>query len=366
MTTASLRPKPRNLSAAETVESVSWATAESRTSHVEHQRNAFTLVELLVVITIIGILIALLLPAVQAAREAARRMQCSNNLKQIGLAVLGYEETFGTFPAGAAIPGGSGGRGNPLYVSILPYLELGSLEALYDYRKPDGWLDAWRDTNAAQPAGILRHTPVAAYKCPSESKWESVVDSMGSPAETYNVGPMRRVYYGVAGGRNAAGSGNHGNTYRDGVMYANSFTRIAYMVDGTSNTMAVGECTHPQLYGSGPGYGKPEVGGPAMWADGGGADAGTSPPPASEDMSRCLASSHYPINYDMITAGGMAASERAHVPFFSEHPGGTQFVFCDGHVEFLPEAINIDIYQSLSTKAGASGSLPDVLTAGAY
>jgi prepilin-type N-terminal cleavage/methylation domain-containing protein/prepilin-type processing-associated H-X9-DG protein len=324
--------------------------------------RAFTLVELLVVITIIGILIALLLPAVQAAREAARRMTCSNNLKQIGLAVLGYEETFSMFPAGAVIPSG-GGRGTPFYVSILPYLELSNIEALYDYRLPDGWLNAWRG-NAR-----IRHTPVAAYKCPSEAKWESSVfnldwDLPTTGSENYDVGPMRRVYFGVNGGRNAAGSGTHGRTFRDGVMFANSFTRMAYVVDGTSNTLMVGECTHPHLYGYGPGYGKSMTGGPTVWGDGGGADAGL--PASSEDMSRCLANTYYPINYDMIKAGGMAASERAQTPFYSEHPGGTHFVFCDGHVLFLGETINIDVYQSLSTRNGASGATPDVTAVSNY
>lgn len=99
--------------------------------------RGFTLVELLVVIAIIGILIALLLPAVQSAREAARRMQCSNGLKQIGLALLNYESTHGRFPAGAAVSipeqcNSLDCRGNPMYVAILPYLELGSIEQQYN------------------------------------------------------------------------------------------------------------------------------------------------------------------------------------------------------------------------------------------
>ncbi len=331
---------------------------------IRHHQVGFTLVELLVVITIIGILIALLLPAVQAAREAARRMQCSNNLKQIGLAVLGYEETNGTFPAGAAIPKG-GGRGNALYAAILPYMEQSGLAQIYNYSLPDGWLNAWRGNQT------IRHTPIAAFKCPSEGKWDNCVftldwDLPTSGVETYNVGPMRRVYFGVTGGRSAAGSGVHGQTFRDGVMYANSFTRIADIADGTSTTFLVGESTHPHPYGMGPGYGKMDEGGPALWGDGGGADAGSPPPAASEDMSRCLASTYYPINYDMIRAGGgaMSPSERAMVPFSSEHPGGTHFVFCDGHVEFLSETINIDIYQSLSTRNGASNNPPDVMVGG--
>jgi prepilin-type N-terminal cleavage/methylation domain-containing protein/prepilin-type processing-associated H-X9-DG protein len=334
--------------------------------------RGFTLVELLVVITIIGILIALLLPAVQAAREAARKMTCSNNLKQIGLAVLSYEASNRMFPAGATIPRtAGGGRGNAFYTVILPYMEQAGLEALYDYKAPDGWLDAWCSNST------LRHTPLSVYKCPSEGKWDNQVYTVAwgwpsSGSETYNVGPMRRVYFGVTGGRNALVTAGFGKVFRDGVMYANSFTRIADIADGTSSTMMVGESTHPHYYGWGPGGGfgsspNPKEGGPAMWADGGGADNSTPPSAASEEMSRSMASTNLPINYDMTKAsGGMDPTKRTQVSFYSEHPGGTHFVFCDGHTSFLQESMNFDTYQSLSTRAGAlrSGDLPDVLTTG--
>lgn len=114
--------------------------------------TAFTLVELLVVITIIGILIALLLPAVQAAREEARRMQCQNNLKQIGLALQSYHESLNNFPASDAVTipeqCGTDCRGTTMFVSILPYIEQVSISEDYDYNVNRGWLE-WARANSS-------------------------------------------------------------------------------------------------------------------------------------------------------------------------------------------------------------------------
>ncbi|MEX0865883.1 MAG: DUF1559 domain-containing protein, partial [Pirellulales bacterium] len=148
--------------------------------------HGFTLVELLVVIAIIGILIALLLPAVQSAREAARRVQCSNNLKQIGLALLNYEFTYGAFPAGASISipeqcSGNDCRGNPMYVAMLPFLELRNIEQSYDYDVNWGWA-AWWNANS----GLATQT-IGVYQCPSEGRFAEY--------------PNHRLYFGVTGGK---------------------------------------------------------------------------------------------------------------------------------------------------------------------
>jgi prepilin-type N-terminal cleavage/methylation domain-containing protein/prepilin-type processing-associated H-X9-DG protein len=298
------------------------------------RRSGFTLVELLVVIAIIGILIALLLPAVQAAREAARRMQCSNNLKQLGLALLNYESTYKCFPAGTIItytdPGscGSDCRGTSFYLSILPYFEQSAVEKFYDYKRLNGWLG-----QLAENMNNLNGVRVPMYICPSQSKWDDHVP--------------RRDYYGVVGGKTLKVHGWRGDIFEDGVMYMNSFTRIRDLRDGTASTVAVGESIHPAKWGAGSGYGDGCVGGPTTWWFGGATLVNN---PNGFSCGRILRSTKHPINSSILC---MADDQDNDAPFGSRHPGGAQFVFCDGHVNFLPETMDWSVYQALSTRDGA-------------
>ena len=168
----------------------------NRKSEIRNQRSAaFTLVELLVVITIIGILIALLLPAVQAAREAARRAQCGNNLKQIGLAVLRYESVWGVLPAGAYLcppdwnwqVEGAPYRGSIL-IRILPYIEQQALYDQFDLSKDN--VDQQTLPSSAIPVGA---TPVSVYVCPSDDY--PPVNSSGLAKHNYaaSSGPTAHV-----------------------------------------------------------------------------------------------------------------------------------------------------------------------------
>jgi len=309
-------------------------TSSPRNLHGRPGRSpgGFTLVELLVVIAIIGILIALLLPAVQAAREAARRMQCSNNLKQLGLALHNYHSTFNCFPAGTIIDYtdvdncGADCRGTSFYVSVLSYFEQSAVEKYYDYKQWNGWLG-----QIAANQAVLSGTRLQLYICPSQAKWSSYVP--------------RRDYFGVVGGRTLKAHGWRGDIFEDGVMYMNSFTTFRDIRDGSSSTIAVGESIHPSKWGAAnPGYGDGCVGGPATWWFGG---ATRRNDPLSLSVGRILRSTKHPINSDILC---LADDQDNDVPFGSQHPGGAMFVFCDGHVSFLSETMDWQVYQALSTR----------------
>ena len=193
------------------------------------RKHGFTLVELLVVIAIIGILIAMLLPAVQAAREAARRMQCTNNLKQIGVALHLYSGAHGSFPSGTTLGGPSWGKS--WHLDILSYMEGVDLaETLLEER-----------VSASSDTAALAEVAIPFFICPSDGQ---------TPIDTYGIkyGYEWKVtnYLGINGpGRNGnvvtCASGMCGDYYTDGAMYPNSSVKMRDISDGTSHTLAIGE-----------------------------------------------------------------------------------------------------------------------------
>jgi prepilin-type processing-associated H-X9-DG protein len=297
-------------------------------------------VELLVVIAIIGILVALLLPAIQAAREAARRSQCQNNLKQIGLSMLNYESAKKEFPSGSeirfpqhCIGVGPSCRGIPYAVLILPYMEEGVVTDQYNFNLDGGWLALLYGTNEK-----MEDIKFDVYRCPS-------FEAEGGYAS-------RRDYFAVTGGAQSTGVGSFGEVYHDGVFFLNSRTPLRKITDGTSNTMMAGEATHFSFLGDGPGYQDPKTGGPCSWYHGGSCSSGgnnTNCQARSDYTGRLLRSTKYAMNSDIHP---LALNKDNNTPFGSAHPGGAQFVFCDGHVDFLQDSIDINVYQALSTRAG--------------
>lgn len=298
-------------------------------------RPAFTLVELLVVIAIIGVLVALLLPAVQAARESARRTQCANNLKQLGLALQNYHDAHRRLPAGSSVslPGGcSGGdcRGNPMYITLMPFFEQGVLESQYNYEVAWGW-SGWSGNAANAQASQM---PVSVYKCPSIGKWTEY--------------PNRRDYFGVVGGKTKHSHGWRGDVFTDGLFNINIWVRLDDILDGTSETIAIGESSHPAKWGLGSGYGNANVGGPVNWWLGEGCIS-PSCGLVNRSLGRSVRSTKFPINANILP---LADDEENEVPFGSRHPGGAQFVYADGHVQLIRQNTDTALYQALSTYAG--------------
>ena len=192
-------------------------------------RKGFTLVELLVVVAIIGILVGLLLPAVQAAREAARRMQCSNNLRQLGLATLNYEATF------RRLPGLTGSSSFSPQARILPFIEQGNLSNLIDYGIPlyVGPAFAARLNPVHQ---VAASTVLPVFQCPSDPA-DSLFDGLLPDGTVVKTAGLNYMYsYGSGTGT------NYDDRYpTDGFVWENSFARMSSITDGLSQTVMLSE-----------------------------------------------------------------------------------------------------------------------------
>ncbi len=292
--------------------------------------TGFTLVELLVVIAIIGILIALLLPAVQSAREAARRLTCTNHLKQIGLATHTYHTALRCFPPGGLadtnyevpLPG--------LHTFLLPYIEQASLakqilstESIY--------------TGINAEVGKMA---VETYICPSAP----VGDDGNQPGKGYCV----TNYSGVAGpGLNDhlidLEDSNCGDFYTDGVFYPQSHTKIRDITDGTSNTLAIGERTYELR----------------VWTRGSILRGTGGCTTAAKNIRWPINSNPEQLCYQNCL-GGQRTCLFNDLFFGSQHPGGANFAFADGSVRFVSENTSFVLFQELATRNGGEVvTIPD-------
>jgi len=305
-----------------------------------NRKPAFTLVELLVVIAIIGILIALLLPAVQAAREAARRAQCTNNLKQIGLGLHNYHDTHKCFPPGWMFHSqGSNVASGPLDEEaqwgggafILPFIEE---KPLYDSLGINQW--RLEELAAAVEGGdavtlALMQTPIESYSCPS------------GPAKA--LAPDRSVATNIkAGASNYVGcKGLRDGSYDEecgGVLFGNSAIKFRDITDGTTNVVAVGEraTTIPSSFAAG--LGSPNgalwigVGHPAVENDGQGVLHKRANLMHRNGPSNVTAPTCHKMNSDSDAKSGMA--------FNSRHPDGANFLLCDGSARFVSDLIEFN------------------------
>lgn len=332
--------------------------------------RAFTLVELLVVIAIIGILVGLLLPAVQAAREAARRMQCSNNVKQLALACHNYHDATKSFPVSffdstTTVTSPINGRSVSWLTGVLPYIEQTALynQINFAYGLTNDPRSPGPANPPAQPSnGWIATQKLPPFKCPSDNSTDLLnnrSDTINTPLSSIafavtsykgvcganwqwgayqsNAAPWTKTRFGVSG--NGMDKGN-GVFFRGwGFPYR---TNMRDIIDGTSNTLMVGEAV--ALYSQW-----------NWWWSNNGTTATTSIPLNANPVCGKAA--------NLSKEAGLVACNddwNNNYSFFSKHTGGGNFGLADGSVRFISESVDRDIYRGLATIAGGEvATLPD-------
>jgi prepilin-type N-terminal cleavage/methylation domain-containing protein/prepilin-type processing-associated H-X9-DG protein len=282
------------------------------------RRAGFALIELLVVIAVVGVLLALLLPAVQAAREAARRMKCQNNLKQLALAALMYEQTYQAFPNACLWPPEHGW--GPF---LLPFLEQQAVSNVYRFDVPFDDPANFAATNQA----------ISTFICPSAPTRTASTDPAGvcDYVPMYNVDPTA-IRRGVISPRSNP----------DGILYYNARLTLADVQDGTSQTLLlVEDAGRPILLRRGKRAGRTEFAG---WAS---------------------CNSVTPINLDGFSPDGTSMWGPCAInctnlhEIYSLHPGGAHIVFVDGHVRLVSQTVTIELIADLVTRANGESPSGD-------
>ncbi|MGE3820635.1 MAG: DUF1559 domain-containing protein [Isosphaeraceae bacterium] len=317
------------------------------------RRRGFTLIELLVVIAIIAVLIALLLPAVQSAREAARRTQCVNNLKQLGLALHNYHDINGRFPMGAQGRNPNTGSytanafRHPIVVSLLPFYEQAALFNSYNFSLM--FEHVVNDTT--------RLTKINVFNCPSD---QAVVFMKPGNARLFDV----KGNYGINWGRNTfmvqGPVGSPIGPTQIAPFFLNYGASMAEITDGTTNTLAMSELIQtPSPHAT--------FGGPStidrrgrIWND----DSSTymistrlGPNSKAPDVGFCVNDPGRKIPCINETS----RIDNHNLGARSRHPGGVNALLCDGSVRFVKDTINLNVYGNLATQKGG-----EIVSADAY
>ncbi|MEA1951326.1 MAG: DUF1559 domain-containing protein [Planctomycetota bacterium] len=313
----------------------------------------FTLVELLVVIAIIGILIALLLPAVQAAREAARRMQCTNNLKQIGLAMLNFESTNGRFPAGTMgwNSAANSWLGHTALFQILPFVEQGVAHG--EFNLDIRWIEL--------PNSALSAAQMPAYQCPSDNaagrglRHNPNSDDILFSRSNYVVSFGKDFVFPPPPSRSPQNWSTRFGRPEDELENGGAFRydlgrKMREFNDGTSQTIVASEIRAGRddvLVGDG----EADYRGMWSWPFVGSLYLHVNTPNSS--VEDCLRGYQCPAFAMQAGPCNDNCSEQGtHLTARSFHPGGVNALFCDGHVEFYSDSVSLDIWQALATIDG--------------
>ncbi len=341
----------------------------------QEQLKGFTLVELLVVIAIIGVLVGLLLPAVQAAREAARRMSCSNNVKQICLAFHLYHDANKKFPFGTRRAGvgflnlatGNAPYGPSFYVPLMPFMEQSAIFDRWPWGGDDGYANSPNHN-------YLRGTPLNL----SNQKIPPFVRCPSSPIEDFNSAfagnQYLPSYVGIQGAvvdqppqfteartRRCcsccpAQANNpqvtNGFVSAGGMLLHNENSSIAMCTDGTSNTMIIGECSDFAIDNINGGKVHIDGGWPHGWAMGSGQANTVTAAGATATLERFynLTSIRYPIGTRTYGLPGVSINHGANNPLISAHPGGIMAGWTDGSVRFLGNTTDLIVLKLFATR----------------
>jgi prepilin-type N-terminal cleavage/methylation domain-containing protein len=324
------------------------------------RRPGFTLVELLVVIAIIGVLVGLLLPAVQAAREAARRMSCSNNLKQIGLAIHNYESSLRSLPAAWSAPGDATGDGWSAQARLLPYLEQANLASEIDYAAGYGVATVTTTGGTVERLASMR---VPTYLCPSEIN-DRLRMKNGAPYHyPLNYVANAGIFFVFDPASQRIGQGT---------FAANRYLKFRDCIDGLSNTMAFAEVkaynpyfrdaalgsgqTLPSQPGEICGWGGnfKTNSGHTEWVDGRVHQTGFTTTFAPNTKVLCQSGGEtFDVDWTNQREGGSATEPTyAAVTSRSYHTGGVQAVLMDGSVRFVSDSVELDTWRAMSTRNG--------------
>jgi prepilin-type N-terminal cleavage/methylation domain-containing protein len=295
----------------------------------------FTLVELLVVIAIVGVLVALLMPAVQQSREAARKNTCRSNLRQIGIALQSYTDIHSVLPAGAYFYSFGSYSNGSILVRLLPFLEQDSLYREFNFDRPPV------DNQVASTGKLLAARTVPVYRCPSDgwAGWKNSAVSFSSYAASN--GSVARINNGSCSCANPPPWNSLAlSPYDDPTNFSGPFSRRGIHVrpkditDGLGKTIFFGESLPECSIHARQGW-------------------------VSSNNMQGFASTIIPINFDSCRESGDQGCRRycnwnTETGFKSRHPGGAFFLMGDGSVDFLSEAVNMRLFQFLGAKSDGS------------